>query len=276
MRIRTIGRAAASLILFAAISLAAAQPQVIRLERFRKALWKVHVTFEGKPGDFLLDTGGGITLFSESYAASTGCKFWGRVTGYNMFGERGDGPRCENVQLRVGDIPLTPVTAGKIDFGDRFPGDRAPDGLLSLDSFDGKAITLDQTAGTLTIETPKSLAERVKTMKELPLKLARECSGMCLDAFVGVPVSEGTAWLTLDSGAGGVSLIAKDYARFFGLDPAVKEQRLQFEIAEGVNVDSPVIVTDMILDGNLGQPFLSRYVVTMDLAASRLWVAKAE
>jgi hypothetical protein len=191
-----------------------------------------------------------------------------------MFGVRGDGPRCENVQLRVGEIALTPVTAGKIDFGDRFPGDKAPDGLLSLDSFAGKVITLDQAAGTLTIETPESLAGRVKTMKELPLRLARECAGVCLDAFVGVPVSKGTAWLTLDSGAGGVSLIAKDYARYFGLDPEVKEQRLKFEIAEGVEVDSPVMVTDMILDGNLGQPFLSRYVVTLDLGAGRMWVAK--
>ena len=275
MRIRSLARFTAFLLLFAAVSFAAAPPQVIRLERFRKALWKVHVTFQGKPGDFLLDTGGGMTLFSESYAASTGCKFWGRVTGYNMFGVRGDGPRCENVQLRAGDIPLTPVTAGRIDFGDRFAGDKAPDGLLSLDSFAGKTITLDQTAGTLTIETAESFAERVKSMKELPLKLARECSGMCLDAFVGVPVSEGTAWLTLDSGAGGVSLIAKDYARFFGLDPAVKEQRLVFQIADGVDVESPVMVTDMIMDGNLGQPFLSRYLVTLDLAAGRMWVAKA-
>ncbi len=216
-----------------------------------------------------------MTLLSESFAASTGCKFWGRVTAYNMFGERGDGPRCENVQLRAGDIALTPVTAGKIDFGDRFPGDRAPDGLLSLDSFTGKIITLDQVAGTLTIETPESLKERVKAMNELPLKLATECSGMCLDAFVGVPISEGTAWLTLDSGAGGVSLIAKDYAQFFGLDPAAKDQRLKFDIADGVAVDSPVIVTEMIMDGNLGQPFLSRYLITLDLAGSRMWVAKA-
>lgn len=39
------------------------QPQVIKLERFRKALWKVHVTVNGKPGDFLLDTGGELLCF---------------------------------------------------------------------------------------------------------------------------------------------------------------------------------------------------------------------
>ncbi len=58
-------------------------------------------------------------------------------------------------------VPLTAVSAGKIDFADRFAGDKPPDGLLSLDAFDGKAITLDQVAGTLTVETaPASRAER--------------------------------------------------------------------------------------------------------------------
>ena len=58
-------------------------------------------------------------------------------------------------------------------------------------------------------------------------------------------------------------------------DPARKEQRLAFDIAPGVPVDSPVLVTDMIMDGNLGQPFMSRYIITLDLARSRLWLAKA-
>ena len=82
-------------------------------------------------------------------------------------------------------------------------------------------------------------------------------------------------WLILDSGAGGVSLIAKEYAGVFGLDPARKEQHLKYEIAPGVPVDSPVIVTDMIMDGNLGQPFMSQYIITLDLARSRLWLARS-
>jgi hypothetical protein len=81
-------------------------------------------------------------------------------------------------------------------------------------------------------------------------------------------------WLILDSGAGGVSLIARDYARVFGLDPNAKEQRLKYQIAPDVTVDSPVLVTDMIMDGNLGQPFMSQYVMTLDLGQGRLWVAK--
>jgi aspartyl protease len=249
------------------------KPQVIKLERFRKALWKVHVTVKGKPGEFLLDTGGGVTLLTEEFSKGVDCKFWGRITGYNMFGKRSDGPHCDNVQIKAGDVALTPVNVGKIDFGDQFAGDKTPDGLLSLDAFDGKAITLDQKAATLTIETSASLARRTKAMKELPFRMARECSGRCLSAFVGVPTTEGLTWLILDSGAGGVSLISKDHARIFGLDPERKEQRLMHEVAPGFPIDSPVVVTDMIMDGNLGQPFMSKYVMTFDLVNGRLWIA---
>ena len=252
-----------------------AKPQIIKLERFRKALWKVQVTVKGKPGDFLLDTGGGITLLTEEFSKGIECKYWGRTTGYNMFGKRGDDPHCDDVQIKAGEVSLTPVSVGKIDFGGQFPGDKSPDGLLSLDAFDGKAITLDQTAGTLTIETPASLARRIKGMKELPFRMVRDCSARCLNGFVGVPTPQGMTWLILDSGAGGVSLISRDHAEIFGLDPKVKEQRLKYEAAPGVPIDSPALVTDMIMDGNLGQPFMSQYVMTFDLANSHLWVVKA-
>lgn len=252
------------------------KPQVIKLQRFRKALWKVHVTVKGKPGDFLLDTGGGNTLLTDAFAKGIDCKFWGRTTGYNMFGKRNDGPHCDNVQILADDVALTPVNIGTIDFGDQFPGDKSPDGLLSLDAFDGKAFTLDQKAGTLTIETPKSLAKRTKVATELPFRVSRECSARCLSVFLGVPTAEGMTWLILDSGAGGVSLISKDHAKLFGLDPNKKEQQLKFDAAPGVPIDSPVVLADMIMDGNLGQPFMSRYVITFDLAQGRLWLTKAK
>jgi hypothetical protein len=272
--------AIAGLTVFISTALSAAdesanQPQVIKLERFRKALWKVHVTVQGQPGDFLLDTGGGNTLLTAAFSSRISCKWWGRTTGYNMFGKRNDGPHCDDVQIRAGDVALTPVSVSTIDFGEQFAGDKTPDGLLSLDALDGKAITLDQVAGTLTIETPESLAQRTKQMTELPFRVSRECSARCLSVFVGAPTAQGMTWLILDSGAGGVSLIAREYAEAFNLDPKAKEQRLRYDLAPGVSVDSPVLVTDMIMDGNLGQPFMSQYIMTFDLAHGRLWVAAA-
>ncbi|MFT3743083.1 MAG: aspartyl protease family protein [Pyrinomonadaceae bacterium] len=247
-------------------------PQVIKLQRFRKALWTVHLMVKGKEGDFLFDTGGGVTLLTEKFLEGIDCKFWGRTTGYNMFGEKASGPHCDDVELRAGGVSLTKVSVGKFDFGDRFAGDRTPDGILSLDAFDGKAITIDQTAATITIETPKSLAKRTKSMREMPLRVSRECSARCLSVFAGVPTSAGMTWLTLDSGAGGVSLISKDHAALFGLDPTAKDQRLKHLAAPNIPTDSPVLVTDLIMDGNLGQPFLSQYIVTLDLANSRMWL----
>jgi len=70
-------------------------------------------------------------------------------------------------------------------------------------------------------------------------------------------------------------LIAKEYAEAFGLEPKGKDQRLQYEVAHGIDVDSHVLVNDMIMDGNLGQPFMSQYILTFDLAHGRLWVASA-
>jgi len=93
-------------------------------------------------------------------------------------------------------------------------------------------------------------------------------------SFVGVPTAKGMTWLILDSGAGGVSLISKDQAELFSLDPNGKEQRLKFQAAPGVPINSPVLVTDMIMDGNLGQPFMSQYVITFDLVRGRLRIRK--
>ena len=251
-----------------------AGPQVIKLQRYRKALWTVSVTVKGKTGDFLFDTGGGLTAMSTEFSKDIDCKFWGRRTGYNMFGKRGDGPHCDGVRLTAGGVALTPVDVGRMSFDGMFPGDKAPDGLLSLDAFDGKAITIDQQAATVTIETPASLAARTKRMTELPFRISRECSGRCLSVFLGVPVSDGMTWLTLDSGAGGVSIISKEHAPYFGLGPEERGQQMKFRIGPGIDVDGPAMVTDMIMDGNLGQPFMSRYVITMDLARGRVWFAK--
>ena len=249
-------------------------PQVIKLQRFRKALWKVHVTLKGKEGDFLFDTGGGVTLVTEEFSKGIDCRFWGRSTGYNMFGKKGEGPHCDDVPISAGDVPLTPVNIGKMDFTGMFPGDKDPDGLLSLDAFDGKAITIDQKAATLIIETEKSLKKRVRSMAEYPFQLARECSGRCLSAFVGVKTPDGLTWLNIDTGAGGVSLISKEYAASFGLDPEEKGQMLDFPIGHSIKIAGPVMVTEMIMDGNLGQPFLAQYVITLDLKNGRLWIGQ--
>jgi hypothetical protein len=247
----------------------AQSPQVIKLARFRKALWKVHVTVKGKEGDFLFDTGGGITLLAEEFSKGVDCKFWGRFTGYNMFGNKGGGPYCSDVQLTAGGVALTPVNIGRMSFEGMFPGDKAPDGLLSLDSFDGKVITIDQKAAAITIETERSLKKRVRAMKEFPMRLSRECSGRCLSAFLGVKTPDGMTLLNMDTGAGCVSLMSKEYAASFGLGQEERGQEINFSLGNNIKISGPVMVTEMIMDGNLGQPFLANYILTLDLKNGR-------
>jgi hypothetical protein len=193
-----------------------------------------------------------------------------------MFGKRVEGPHCDGVPLSSGEVELTPVNIGKIDFNGMFPGDKAPDGLLSLDAFDGKAITIDQKAATLTVETEKSLKKRIRQMKEYPFRMARECSGRCLAGFLGVQTKDGMTWLNIDTGAGGVSLVSKEYAASFGLDPAKKEQSLDFPIDSEIKIGGPVMVAEMIMDGNLGQPFLAQHLVTLDLKNGRMWIGRTD
>jgi hypothetical protein len=248
--------------------------QTIKLERFRKALWKVNVTVKGKTGDFLFDTGGGITLLAEEFSNGIDCTFWGRFTGYNMFGKKGSGPYCSDVSLASRGVALTPVNVGRMSFDGMFPGDKAPDGLLSLDSFDGKVITIDQKAATITLETEKSLKKRIKAMKEFPMRIVRECTGRCLGVVLGVKTEKGMTWLNIDTGAGGVSIFSKEYAPLFGLGDAEKGQEVNFAIDENIKITGPAMVTEMIMDGNLGQPFLANYVLTLDLKAGRLWLGR--
>ncbi len=249
-------------------------PQVIKLERFRKALWKVNVTVKGKTGDFLFDTGGGITLLGTEFSKGIECTFWGRFTGYNMFGNKGGGQYCSDVKLSARGIDLVPVNVGRMNFDGFFPGDKAPDGMLSLDAFDGKVITIDQNAASITIETEKSLKKRIRTMKEFPLRISRECSGRCMSAFLGVKTSSGMAWLNIDTGAGGVSIFSKEYAPLFGLGPEEKGQEINFPLDDQIRITGPAMVTEMIMDGNLGQPFLAKYMMTLDLKNGRVWLGK--
>lgn len=249
-------------------------PQVIKLERFRKALWKVNITVKGKTGDFLFDTGGGITLLATDFSKDIDCTFWGRFTGYNMFGKKGGGPYCSDVPLSSRGISLTPVNVGRMSFDGYFPGDKAPDGLLSLDSFDGKVITIDQKAATITIESEKSLKKRIKAMKEFPMRIVRECTGRCLGVVLGVKTEKGMTWLNIDTGAGGVSIFSKEYASLFGLGEEEKGQEVNYAIDKDFKITGPAMVTEMIMDGNLGQPFLANYVLTLDLQNGRLWLGK--
>ncbi len=257
-------------LLLIASSLGAA-PATFKLEPYRKNMG-MHAIVGGKEGFFVFDTGGGISLLSPKFAEGIGCKPWGRLTGFQMFGKRLDAPRCEDVSVAIGGRQFTAPAMGVFDVMTLFPQGAEPiDGLISLNVFANRVITIDFPARTLTID-----AKAGKSAIEVPARLVREVQGAALAVSIAVPTKQGKVWMELDSGNGGTILVSKTYAELFSLD-TTKEgpQPIAFDIAKGLRVESAdAFAPDMIIDGNIGMPFLKNVAVTMDLGAGRVWIAR--
>jgi hypothetical protein len=249
-------------------------PEVIKLEPLRERLRTLRVTVNGQEGEFLLDTGGGATIISPAFAQKIGCKPWGRLTGFRMMGERLDLQRCDDVRIVAGGVALRAVTVGVLDAPDLKPGTKAPDGSLALDVFKDRLITLEIDANRVTLETPESFAARTAGAREIPIRISRELAGAATDIYVAVPTPRGQLWFLIDSGNGGTLLVAKDMAQFFSLDPQQQgPQPVRIEVAPGIVAQWQVGFTpEMIMDGNLGMPFINRHVISVDLRNERMWI----
>ncbi len=237
--------------------------------------WALAVEVDGHAFRFGLDTGGGVTLISPEVVAAAGCTPWGRLTGYTMSGRRLDGPRCDGVTIAIAGHPFTPPVTAVLAPELVEPNDRDLAGSIALDAFEGRAITLDFGGGKLVVESPASLAVRVRAMTPLPIRLVRELGGRSLVPVAAIPTARGPLWFELDSGNGGTVLVRKTYAAMFGLDSTVAgPQAGEVAVLPAVRARTDRIFTpDMIIDGNLGMPFLRNWVVTLDLASARAWIA---
>lgn len=265
------------LLAFAGNSPAAQRPEaVFRLEPYRKTV-ALRAEVNGHAGLFTFDTAGGLTLLSPTFAKTVGCEPWGRLSGHRMMGDRLDASRCDEVTFTIEGRTFTAPVTAVVDVAQFVAKDAAPvEGSIALDLFAGRTITIDFPNRQLIVESAESARERVRTAHELPMKLSREMQGRALAASVGVPTKQGMLWMELDSGNGGTVLVAGPYARLLGLDPELEgPQPVDFALSPDVRVhaDMGFAPGKMILDGNIGMPFLKDKVVTLDLAAGRLWVA---
>ena len=253
-----------------------AKPEAeFRLEPYRKTI-ALRGSVNGVPGRFLVDTAGGSTVLSPKFVEKIGCKPWGRLTGFRMMGERLDTPRCDNVDIAVGGTTLHLPVAGVLDIAALIASDAEPvEGSIALDAFAGRTITIDFPGKRLLIESPDSLRERIRHARELPASMSREIQGRALAVSLGVPTPEGMVWMEVDSGNGGTLLVSKVYAKYFGLDPDQEgPQQGDFAVSKDFRAQGMAFTPDMILDGNIGMPFLKDKVVTFDLKDGRLWVAQ--
>lgn len=248
------------------------QPTVLKMEQFRRSV-ALRVEVGGKERLFQFDTGGGNSFISPEIAKELNCEKGARVVGFRMTGDKLEAPRCDDVALNIGGQRFIVPTAGVYQVGEFNAKGVTVDGLLALDVFEGKTITMDLAGLKLIVETPESAAARVAGATELPARLIREMGGYALAIDIQVPSKFGHLGFQLDSGNGGTLLIAKPYAAAFGFDPDKGPRLGSFPIGKGITASGLVMPAGITLDGNLGMPFLKNYLVTLDLASGRVWLA---
>ncbi|WP_298810414.1 aspartyl protease family protein [uncultured Sphingomonas sp.] len=245
------------------------KPVHLPLESYRKGV-AARVEVAGRQRLFQLDTAGGITVISPSLAKELNCQPWGAITGFHMTGTKITTPRCDNVEIHWQNQTLRSPVATVLAVGSP---DSPIDGLLALDAFAGRTVTIDFARRELTLGTADSATRRKVGAIEVPAHLAREIGGLALSVFVEAPTARGPARLELDSGNGGTLLVARPLLKSFNLKEVTGEgpQEGRFKVAEGVEAAGLIFSPDIVIDGNLGMPFLKHWIVTMDLANGRVW-----
>lgn len=257
-----------ALLLVAASGQAAEPLARLPLESYRNRL-AARVEVAGKPRLFQFDTAGGLSSVSPALADEIGCKPWGALTGLHMTGAKISTPRCDGVKLDWHGTALEVPTAGIAEMGSK---ESPLDGLLALDAFAGKIITLDSASRELIVESPASAAQRVASAIAVPAHLAREIGGRALSVFIDVPAAHGTLRMELDSGNGGTILVSRPLLGELGLpDKGDEAQDASFPIAPGLEAKGRIFSPELVIDGNLGMPFLKDWIVTLDLDQGRAW-----
>jgi len=234
---------------------------------------------------FLFDTGGGGTLLTPKTAERAGCVPFGRATGFRLSGERLDSPLCDSMAFRIGAPAgyAVRLESGVFDLMRLLPPDWPElGGLLSLHSFEGRAITLDLRADLLIVETDSSLAERVRHMRPMRARIGRQSGGGGVDLFVQARARRGTLWLELDSGNLGPVLLAPHALEQLGArapadsaagrsEGAESGWHVPLELVGLPPLDVAIEQREMIYDGVLNAAAMKRMVLTMDLRDGSLW-----
>ena len=185
-------------------------------------------------------------------------------------------PRCDDARLTIGSQSFVAPTASVLDL-QRMMGPDMPtlSGVIALDLFAGRAITVRPMAHELVLETVASVQQRILGAKEVPGRLVRDAEGLALTVDGAVRTPAGRAWMEIDTGNGGPLMVDQHVAPQLGLAAKHDLQQAAFELVGGVPVRGPARVGDLILDGDIGADALSHWDVTFDLAGGRTWFRAA-
>jgi hypothetical protein len=159
----------------------------------------VKAKINGIEGNFIFDTGAGLTLITKKFSDKIGKlhKQDGTYTGFRATGEKLNAELYDAQTVALGEfVEHNPVlTIFDVDLG-------TIDGLISLMSFRKQPLTIDYTNKKLVFETEKSLSAIRKAGHHIPLQL-EESRDKALTLFAYFMVNNKlNLQLSMDSGAG--------------------------------------------------------------------------
>jgi len=176
------------LALTASTTASAAQPTVLKLEQFRRGVG-LRVEVGGKERLFQFDTGGGNTFISPEIAKELACEKGARVVGFRMTGDKLEAPRCDDVPLTIGGHRFTIPTAGVYQVGEFNAKGVTVDGLVALDIFEGRTITMD--FASLKLNEPAPARRRALAQAKFQLGQSMRFVGQqCIQLHGGIGVTD--------------------------------------------------------------------------------------
>ncbi len=247
------------------------RPQVLLLDPYIAGLRTLTLRVDGHDEKMIFDTGGGITMLTPEVARELGCRPFGRLTGFRNDGTALHVQRCAARIVEAGSW-RSEREVGVFDLMSLLGGAPPVAGLVGLDLFDGHAITIDLAGGTLTLETPDSLRDRIRGASKLRVRTSRQAGGASLDLFVAVDAPGGPLWLEWDIGNTNPVLLSPHALEQLGIQLSPDQPRAVTLSVPGLGpVHLDAIAHDSIYDGLLNLRLFEDYVFTLDLAKYELW-----
>ena len=235
----------------------------------------VDVTVGGQSSPFIFDTGGGLTILTPEQIKNAGCAPFGQVVGFRADGSKLTMHRCGPVIIEIGGYRVREEVE-PFDLMSLL-GKGAPPvgGLLGLNAFDGKAVTLDLAHNRVVVETRHSLARRIRDMHPIPIRIVRGAGGD-VEPFIEVRARTGTLWMEVDSGNNGPVFLAPNAQQQLGIQiPQGKKRRLDLDVVGLGKIPATVASRNMIYDGQLDPGFLKQLVLTVDFNRRKAWALYA-
>jgi len=270
--------------------------ETVAFEYLRHVL-TVPVRVAGIETRFILDTGIGPNLISESLAARVGCQPDGTTfTGQRMSGQPVTVPLGTLAALDLGVHTSSQVPVGIFDMH-AMAGMEEVEGFLSLTYFRTLPVTIDYAAGLLILEDDQSLAVRAKGGTEVAVQVKND--GCSTDLLLGIDLPSGRAvTVEVDTGSEGI-VLDESLATDVGIDLHHESVRTQEGTDETGHkftryfaaMDGDIALTGasqysvtglevmfqkIIYDGLVGDRFLRNFTTTYDLENNRMIFSGSE